>query len=143
MPIEIAEMYTFHKRVPLMPSLMQTDYKWIENPEQPNWNIQDIDALINLIKNGNLHGGYGKDVSNEMKDIIEEHMIDNVSSVSKWSLFQKNGYKIGIVIVTLVWTFCQIISLYCKFLLLRPLKWGIVVAIKIILPKDIHENAGN
>ena len=83
MPIEIAEMYTFHKRVPLMPSLMQTDYKWIENPEQSNWNIQDIDALINLIINGNLHGGYGKDVSNEMKDIIEEHMIDNVSSVSK------------------------------------------------------------
>ena len=84
MPTEIAEMYTFHKRVPLMPSLMQTDYKWIEKPEQPNWNIQDIDALINLIKNGNLHGGYGKDVSNEMKDIIEEHMIDNVSSVSKY-----------------------------------------------------------
>ena len=83
MPIEVAEMYTFHKRVPLMPSLMQNDYKWIENPEQSNWNIQDIDALINLIKNGNLHGGYGKDVSNEMKDIIEEHMIDNVSSVSK------------------------------------------------------------
>ena len=83
MPIEIAEMYTFHKRVPLMPSLMQTDYKWIENPEQSNWNIQDIDAFINQIKNGNLHGGYGKDVSNEMKDIMEEHMIDNVSSVSK------------------------------------------------------------
>ena len=83
MPIEIAEMYTFHKRVPLMPSLMQTDYKWIENPEQSNWNIQDIDAFINQIINGNLHGGYGKDVSNEMKDIMEEHMIDNVSSVSK------------------------------------------------------------
>ena len=81
MPIEIAEMYTFHKRVPLMPSLMQTDYNWIENPEQSNWNIQDIDAFINQIKNGNLHGGYGKDVSNEMKDIMEKHMIGNVSSV--------------------------------------------------------------
>ena len=62
---------------------MQTDYNWIENPEQSNWNIQDIDAFINQIKNGNLHGGYGKDVSNEMKDIMEEYMIDNVSSVSK------------------------------------------------------------
>ena len=62
---------------------MQTDYKWIENPEQSNWNIQDIDAFINQIINGNLHGGYGKDVSNEMKDIMEEHMTDNVSSMSK------------------------------------------------------------
>ena len=62
---------------------MQTDYKWIENPEQSNWNIQDIDAFINQIINRNLHGGYGKDVSNEMKDIMEEYMIDNVSSVSK------------------------------------------------------------
>ena len=62
---------------------MQTDYNWIENPEQSNWNIQDIDAFINQIRNGNLHGGYGKDVSNEMKDIMKEHMIDNVSSESK------------------------------------------------------------
>ena len=82
-PIEIAEMYTFQKRVPLMPSFMQTDYKWIEVPEQPNWNNQDIDSFIHQIKNGNLHGGYGKDVSNEIKDIMEEHMIDNVSFNSK------------------------------------------------------------
>ena len=93
MPIEIAEMYTFHKRVPLMPSLMQTDYKWIENPEQSNWNIQDIDAFINQIINGNLHGGYGKDVSNEMKDIMEEHMIDNVSfCVKKGSQDSKSSF---------------------------------------------------
>ena len=83
MPIEIAEMYTFHKRVPLMPSFIQTDYKWIEHPEKTSWNIQHIDGFINQIKNRNLHGGYGKDVSNEIKDIMEEHMIDNVSSVSK------------------------------------------------------------
>jgi hypothetical protein len=62
-----------------MPSVIITNYKWIENPEQSNWNIQDINFLINQIKNGNLHGGYGKDVSNEMKDIMQAHMIDNVS----------------------------------------------------------------
>ena len=83
MPIEIAEMYTFHKRVPLMPSFIQTDYKWIEHPEKTSWNIQHIDGFINQIKNRNLHGGYGKDVSNEIKDIMEEHMIDNVSSMTK------------------------------------------------------------
>ena len=83
MPIEVAEMYTFHKRVPLMPSFIQTDYKWIEHPEKTSWNIQHIDGFINQIKNRNLHGGYGKDVSNEIIDIMEEHMIDNVSSMTK------------------------------------------------------------
>ena len=83
MPIEVAEMYTFHKRVPLMPSFIQTDYEWIEHPEQTSWKIQHIDGFINQIKNRNLHGGYGKDVSNEIKDIMEEHMIDNVSSMTK------------------------------------------------------------
>ena len=83
MPIEIAEMYTFHKRVPLMPSFIQNDYEWIEHPEQTSWKIQHIDGFINQIKNRNLHGGYGKDVSNEINDIMEEYMIDNVSSMSK------------------------------------------------------------
>ena len=83
MPIEVAEMYTFHKRVPLMPSFIQTDYKWIEHPEKTSWNIQHVDGFINQIKNRNLHGGYGKDVSNEIIDIMEEHMIDNVSSMTK------------------------------------------------------------
>ena len=83
MPIEIAEMYTFQKRVPLMPSFIQNDYEWIEHPEQTSWKIQHIDGFINQIKNRNLHGGYGKDVSNEIIDIMEEHMIDNVSSMTK------------------------------------------------------------
>ena len=66
-----------------MPSFIQTDYKWIEHPEKTSWNIQHVDGFINQIKNRNLHGGYGKDVSNEIKDIMEEHMIDNVSSMTK------------------------------------------------------------
>ena len=51
MPKEIAEMYTFEKRVPLMPRYFDEDAKWIENPDQPNWNIEDIDRYRFLQRN--------------------------------------------------------------------------------------------
>ena len=63
-----------------MPVYFKEDAKWIENPEQSNWNIEDINGMINQIENKNLHGGYGKDISNEIKDIMQEYMIDNVST---------------------------------------------------------------
>ena len=57
----------------------------------------------------------------------------DIKTVSK-----KNSYNFDIVIVTLVGSFWQIIISYCKFLMPRPLKWGIVVvASTIILPRDI------
>jgi len=77
-PQEIAEMYTFDKRVPLKEFQFNKDAKWIENPEQPNWNIEDINRMMNAIQNGNLIGGYGIEVCNEMKYIMKEFMIENI-----------------------------------------------------------------
>ena len=44
--------------------------------------------------------------------------------------------------MTLLWIFWQILISYCKFLMPRPLKWGILGACIIILSQDIHKNAG-
>ena len=37
--------------------------------------------MMNLIQDGNLAGGYGKEVSNEMKDIMKKYMIEDVSKM--------------------------------------------------------------
>ena len=43
---------------------------------------------------------------------------------------------------TVLWLFCQILIQYCKFLMPRPLKQGIILgASTIILSKDIDEYA--
>ena len=43
--------------------------------------------------------------------------------------------------VTVLWLFWQILTQYCKFLMLRPLKRGILGASTIILSKDIDKYA--
>ena len=44
---------------------------------------------MNLIQNGNLAGGYGKEVSNEMKDIMKKYMIEDVSKIIIYMAFQE------------------------------------------------------
>ena len=63
-----------------MPRYFEDDAKWIENPQQPNWNIQDINSMMKELQNGNLRGAYGKEVCNEMTEIMKEYMIKNVST---------------------------------------------------------------
>ena len=43
--------------------------------------------------------------------------------------------------MTVLWLFWQILIQYCKFLMPRPLKWGILGASTILLSKDIDEYA--
>ena len=43
--------------------------------------------------------------------------------------------------MTVLWLFWQILIQYCKFLMPRPLKWGILGASTIILSKDIDKYA--
>ena len=77
-PQEIAELYTFDKRVRISSQHFSDDAKWIKNPEQPNWNIDDINTMINHLKEGHLTGAYGEEVTNEMTEIMKTYMIDEV-----------------------------------------------------------------
>ena len=57
------------------------DSNWINNPQNPHWNVKDINFMIDELKNGNLFGAYGIKISNEMTEILQEYMIDNVRNI--------------------------------------------------------------
>ena len=51
----------------------------------------------------------------------------------------KNCSRLKTVFLTFLWPFCQFLIWYCKFLISRSLKWGILGTYTIIVPKDIHK----
>ena len=55
-----------------------------------------------------------------------------------WFIKIRTTHYMLTVIVTVLWLFWQILTSNCKFLVPRPLKWGILGVGKIILSKDIH-----
>ena len=55
---------------------------------------------------------------------------------------QSNLTYIHIVIVALLSIFWYILISYCKSIMPRPLKWGILGGSTIILSENIHKNAG-
>ena len=54
------------------------DSNWIDNPQNPHWNVEDINFMIDELEKGNLFGAYGIKTSNEMTGILQKYMIDNV-----------------------------------------------------------------
>ena len=77
-PKQILEMYTYDKRVPFFVKYFNQAY-WNGNLEYSNWDPESVDLMIQLVEKRILQGGYGNKFSNQMKDLLEEHMIDNVS----------------------------------------------------------------
>ena len=91
-PQEIAELYTFEKRVRILPAHFYDQAKWIENSEY-DWKIDDINTMINHLKKGLLKGAYGEEVSNEMAEILKTYMIDEVQGVKKNYITNVNCHK--------------------------------------------------